>query len=131
VDAAVKNILFERGGYAMDTMWKKVKKGLREGAVYSMEKIEELSKIGKLKVEAITAKRKITRNFIDIGERAFDLIESGKGSESGDDLAVKTSMENIRSLRQEIEEINRKIAEIQERAKKAGNAEEDDEITGV
>jgi hypothetical protein len=116
----------------MDTVWERVKKNLKDGAVYSMEKIEEFSRIGKLKVEEITAKRKITRNFIDIGERAFDLIESGKGSEAGDDLAIKTSMENIRFLREEIEEINRKIAEIQNRAKKAGTAaDEDEEITGV
>lgn len=118
----------------MDTVWEKIKKGLKDGAVYSMEKIEEYSKIGKLKVEELAAKRKITRNFIDIGERTFDLIESEKGSEVDDDLAVKTSMENIKALRQEIEEINRKIAEIQERSKKAGNganSDEDDEITGV
>lgn len=118
----------------MDTVWEKIKKGLKDGAVYSMEKIEEYSKIGKFKVEELAAKRKITRNFIDIGERTFDLIESEKGSEVDDDLAVKTSMENIKALRQEIEEINRKIAEIQERSKKAGNgadSDEDDEITGV
>ena len=116
----------------MDTVWERVKKSLKDGAVYSMEKIEELSRIGKLKVEEMAAKRKITRNFIDIGERAFDLIESEKGSEAGDDLAIKTSMENIRFLREEIEEINRKISEIQDRAKKTSSpADEDEEITGV
>jgi hypothetical protein len=114
----------------MDTMWEKIKKGLKEGAVYSMEKIEEYSKIGKLRVEGLAAKRKITRNFIDIGERAFDLIESGKGAKTADDLAIKTSMENIRSLREEIEEIHRKIAVIQEQAK-GSDSEEEDDITGV
>jgi hypothetical protein len=46
----------------MDTMWERIKKGLKEGATYSMEKIEEYSKIGKLKVEEIAAKRRITRD---------------------------------------------------------------------
>jgi hypothetical protein len=119
----------------MDTVWERVKKSLKDGAVYSMEKIEEYSRIGKLKVEEIAAKRKITRNFIDIGERTFDLIVSEKGSEVDDDLAVKTSMENIKALREEIEEINRKIAEIQEHSKKNGNTPdaggEDEDITGV
>ena len=118
----------------MDTVWERVKKSLKEGAVYSMEKIEEYSRIGKLKVEEIAAKRRITRNFIDIGERTFDLIESEKGPEVNDDLAIKTSMENIKALREEIEEIIRKIAEIQAGSKKTGNspdAAEDEDITGV
>ena len=113
----------------MDTMWEKLKKGLKDGAAYSMEKIEEYSKIGKLKVEEIAAKRKITRNFIDIGERTFDLIETGKGSKVDGDLAIKTSMENIKSLREEIEAIDRKIREIQEASakKKNGAGSDDDE----
>jgi hypothetical protein len=93
----------------MDTMWEKLKKGLKDGATYSIEKIEEYSKIGKLKVEEIAAKRKITRNFIDIGERTFDLIETDKGSKVDNDLAIKTSMENIKALREELTEIDRKI----------------------
>jgi hypothetical protein len=116
----------------MDTVWEKIKKGLRDGAVYSMEKIEEYSKIGKLKVEEIAAKRKITRNFIDIGERTFDLMDSGKGPDVDGDLAIKTSMENIKALREEIEEINRKIAEIQEASKKnSAAAGDDEEVNGI
>lgn len=116
----------------MDTMWEKIKKGLKEGAVYSMEKIEEYSKIGKLKVEELAAKRKITRNFIDIGERTFDLVETNKASQVGSDLAVKTSMENIKALRQEIADIDRKIREIQEASRKTRDgAEEDEEINGI
>lgn len=116
----------------MDTVWEKLKKGLRDGAAYSMEKIEEYSRIGKLKVEEIAAKRKITRNFIDIGERTFDLIEAKKGDQVDDDLAISTSMENIKSLREELEEIDRKIKEIQVSAKKTKNgADEDEEINGI
>jgi hypothetical protein len=116
----------------MDTVWEKLKKGLRDGATYSIEKIEEYSRIGKLKVEEIAAKRKITRNFIDIGERTFDLIEAKKGDQVDDDLAITTSMENIKALRLELEEIDRKIKEILVSAKKTKNgADEDEEINGI
>jgi hypothetical protein len=118
----------------MDTMWEKIKKGLKDGATLSMEKIEEYTKIGKLKVEEMAAKRKITRNFIDIGERTFDLIEENKGSQAETDLAIKTAMENIKALRQELLEIDQKIRDIQAAAaKKAKPAAEDDddEITGI
>ena len=121
-----------KGDKPMDTMWEKIKKGLKDGATLSMEKIEEYTKIGKLKVEELAAKRKITRNFIDIGERAFDLIEESKGSTVESDLAVKTSMENIKALRQELIELDKKIKAIQEASKKTDTAsDEDEEITGI
>ena len=113
----------------MDRMWDKLKKSLKDGAVYSIEKIEEYSKIGKLTVEEIAAKRKITRNFNDIGERVFDLIEANKSGEIDTDLPIKTSMENIKALRQEIAEIERKIKDIQDASKK--HEPEADEMTGI
>jgi hypothetical protein len=117
----------------MDTMWEKIKKGLKDGATLSMEKIEEYTKIGKLKVEELAAKRKITRNFIDIGERVFDLAEGQKEATIAGDLAVKTSIENVKALRLELVEIERKIEEIQAAAKKSKpeSDEEDDEINSI
>jgi hypothetical protein len=116
----------------MDTMWEKIKKGLRDGASVSMEKIEEFSKIGKLKIEEVAAKRKIERNYADIGERVFDLIEEGKGSDIGNDLSVKKSVENIVALREELSSIDTKIKEIQEAAKKKDSQDsEDEEITSI
>jgi hypothetical protein len=113
-------------------MWEKIKKGLKDGATLSMEKIEEYTKIGKLKVEELAAKRKITRNFVDIGERTFDLIEENKGTSVESDLAIKTSMENIKALRQELIEIDKKIKVIQEAGKKSeSTATEDEEVTGI
>jgi len=117
----------------MDTMWEKIKKGLKDGATLSMEKIEEYTKIGKLKVEEMAAKRKITRNFIDIGERTFDLIEENKGDKVDADLAIKTAMENIKALRQELVEIDQKIRDIQAAAAKKAKPsdDDDDDITGI
>jgi hypothetical protein len=116
----------------MDTMWEKIKKGLKDGATLSMEKIEEYTKIGKLKVEELAAKRKVTRNFVDIGERTFDLIEENKGSSVETDLAVKTSIENIKALRQELIDLDAKIKAVQEAGKKGKTADvEEEEITGI
>jgi hypothetical protein len=116
----------------MDTMWEKIKKGLRDGASVSMEKIEEFSKIGKLKIEEIAAKRKIERNYADVGERVFDLIEEGKGTDIANDLSVKKSVENVIALREELAEINAKIKEIQDAAKrKESSPSDDDEINSI
>ena len=116
----------------MDTMWDKIKKNLRDGAALSMEKIEEYTKLGKLKVEELAAKRKVERNFIDMGERVFDLMEEGKGDTIGDDLTVKKAAENITALREEIDELERKMKEVSENAKKEHQSDDDDgEINGI
>jgi hypothetical protein len=117
----------------MDTMWEKIKKGLKDGATLSMEKIEEYTKIGKLKIDELAAKRKIERNKIDIGERTLDLVAEGKGRDIENDLAVKKAIDTIASLRQEIAIIGEKIQAIREEARKAHSADpaDDDELSGV
>lgn len=119
----------------MDTMWEKIKKGLKDGASLSMEKIEEYTKLGKLKVEELAAKRKIERNYVDIGERTYDLVESGKGAAVGDDLAVKKAVENISALREELTELELKMKAVTEAAKKGKvedpDDDEEDELSGI
>jgi len=116
----------------MDSMWEKIKKGLKDGAALSMEKIEEYTKLGKLKVEELAAKRKIERNFVDIGERAYDLIEEEKGNTINDDLAIKKAVENITALREEISDLNEKMREVSENSHKEKNDDfDEDEVTGI
>ncbi|MCL2183618.1 MAG: hypothetical protein FWB85_09145 [Chitinispirillia bacterium] len=107
----------------MDNMWEKIKKGLKDGAVMSVEKIEELTKIGKLKVDELAAKRKIERNFLDIGERFYDLAQDAREASAPSDLVIAKAIENVRSLYAEVAEIGEKIREIQKAAKK-GDADD-------
>jgi hypothetical protein len=116
----------------IDNVWEKIKKGLKDGATLSMEKIEEYTKIGKLKIDELGTKRKIERNFNDIGEHVYDLLAGGRGADIGADVAVKKSVENIKQLKEELDAIAAKIKATSEDAK-AGkqNPAEDDDITGV
>lgn len=111
-------------------MWERIKKGLKEGAALSMEKIEEYTKIGKLKIEEFSAKRKIERNFVDIGERAFELISDKKGNDIEKDILVCNAIENIKGLREELVEIDKRIQEVSEESKKNEEGEEE-ETTGI
>jgi hypothetical protein len=105
----------------MDNMWEKIKKGLKDGAVMSVEKIEEFTKIGKLKVDEMSAKRKIERNFLDIGERFYDLAQDAREASAPEDLVITKAIENVRSLYAEVAEINEKIKEVQKTGKKGGD----------
>ena len=111
----------------IDVLWDKIKKGLKDGAVMSAEKIEEYTKIGKLKLDELSAKRKIERNFLDIGERFYDLVQDAREASAPGDLVIAKAIENIRSLYAEIAEIGEKISEVHKASKKFGAADADDD----
>jgi chaperonin cofactor prefoldin len=105
-----------------DNVWEKIKKNFKDGAALSIDKIEEYSKIGKLKIEEFAAKKKIERNCIDIGERVFDLVDTDAQARPADvagDLLVKKAIENIRQLNGELAEIEKKIKTVSDDAKKS------------
>jgi hypothetical protein len=115
-----------------DNVWEKIKKNFKDGAALSIEKIEEYSKIGKLKIEEFAAKKKVERNCVDIGERVFDLVETGKTAEVINDLLIKKAIENIRALNEELAAIDRKIKSVSEDARKSkGRPGDGDSAVGV
>jgi hypothetical protein len=115
----------------IDQVWDRIKKGLHDGATMSMEKIEEYTKIGKLKIEEMAAKRKVERNYADIGERCFDLIDGGNSKDIEGDLSIKKSVENIRAIRLELVEIDKKIKAATPEPKAGKTGDEGDEVTGI
>lgn len=112
----------------LDNVLDIVKKGLKEGAALSIEKIEEVSRVGKLKIEEFSAKRKIERNFIDMGERVFELITDGKGDEIEKDILITNAVDNVKKLQIELDEIAEKMDEESIGGKLD---EEDEEVTGI
>lgn len=120
----------------IDNVWERIKKGLKDGAALSMDKIEEYTKVGKLKIEEFSAKKKIERNFIDIGERVFELVSDEKTKDVEKDILISNAVENVKTLQDELIEIEKRIEEISEEhvdsVTDIGNEDDDDdEITGI
>ncbi len=128
----------------MEDFWTKMKSGIKDGAVFSANKIEQYSKIGKLKVDQFTVKKKIETVQNDLGVRLYDLVKSGKGNSAGDDIAVISFVDKIDAFDAEIKamdlEIERIRIETQEKqdaydAEKNSASEPvtrvDDEVLGV
>jgi hypothetical protein len=123
---------FKEGAMDFDNAWEKIKRSVRDGAALSIEKIEEYSKIGKLKVEEFATKKKIERNYVDIGERVFELVQAKKNSEATTDIVVKKAIANIESLKNELISIEKKIQAIFEEAKKSKRKNDNlDDVSGV
>jgi len=116
----------------LDNAWTKIKKGVKDGATLSMEKIEEYSKIGKLKVEEFATKKKVERNYCNIGQALYGLVEAGQTQDIVNDAAVKKSIANIRILREELNSIEQQIKTIIEESKKnKPSADDVDDVTGA
>jgi septation ring formation regulator EzrA len=117
----------------MDTMWEKIRRGLRDGASLSVEKIEEYTKIGKLKLDELAAKRKIERHLADIGQCVLDLLEEGRAAKIADSPLVRNAVTNVKALREELSRIEQRIREVQEEAKRVRTERKrtEEEVTGV
>lgn len=110
-----------------DSMWDKIQRGLKDAASLSVEKIEEYTKLGKLKIEEMAAKRKIERNFIDIGQKAYDLLKENKKDNLATDAVILKAMDNVSGLRKELDDIVAKMKKIMEDAKAARSKKQDDD----
>lgn len=111
----------------MDTVWMRIKKGLKDGATLSLEKIDEYTKLGKLKIDELAAKRKIDRHFTDIGQVVFDLLEEERGGEVANNTSIKKAAKGIKSLREDIVRIEAEIEKVQQEARAARAERQKDE----
>ena len=58
----------------MGDLWEKVRKSVIDGVQIAAEKTEELTKLGKIKIEILNIKRKISKNFTESKEICNCLI---------------------------------------------------------
>jgi len=99
----------------MSTRWDDVKNAIVDGYVYASDKAEELTAIGKARVDVVKANRKIAQAMTGIGDRVFQLFEDEQEGTLAEDADIVGAIEEIRALRREIgrlkEEIERVKAE--------------------
>ena len=69
----------------MTTLWDSIKKGIidsakiaKEGAHIAAEKAEELGKKSKVMLEISNVKRKIEKNFTELGGKVYHLVQEEK-----------------------------------------------------
>jgi len=104
-------ITFSRS-YKMEEFWTKMKSGIKDSAAFSANKIEEYSKIGKLKIEQFGLKKKVESVQNDLGVRLYDLIKDDKGDTASTDIAILSFVEKIDTYEESIEELAIQIEEI-------------------
>jgi len=86
----------------MAPLWDDVKNAIVEGYVYASDKAEEMTQIGRAKVEILKLNRQIARTMGDMGGRVFEMFESGEQAAIPGDESLTGSVENIHGFRQDI-----------------------------
>ncbi len=108
----------------MANLWDDIAKTIREGVDTFVEKTEELTKIGRIKVDILNIKRNIDKNFSELGGRVYHLVVEEKKSSGKDVLADKEVKELIECVKILAKELEDKKAELESIRAKEGEATE-------
>ncbi len=97
-------------------LWDKIKKSISEGVSIAAEKTEEYSKIGKVKIEILNTKRKISKVFTELGGITYDSIKAGNADEVIKSEEVEALFEQVKELEADLEASEEKFEEMKKKS---------------
>ncbi len=105
----------------MSTLMDDIAKTIREGVDTVVEKTEELTKMGKIKVDIINVKRNVEKNFAELGGKVYHLIVEEDTNQIASNNEVKDLLEKIKVLEVKLDEKNTEMENVKH--KKAAEEE--------
>jgi|Deesub1362B_J571_1020462.scaffolds.fasta_scaffold01435_3 predicted RNase H-like nuclease (RuvC/YqgF family) len=99
-------------------LWEDIKKGAQETLSYLSEKTEELTTIGRLKVEIANVRKKMEGQFRELGKYVYEAVERDEASKLGED-------EKVRQFVSEISTLEKQLREKEEELKSVGRKKEE------
>jgi len=102
-------------------LWDKIKKTVVDGMTTAAEKTEEYTKLGKAKIEVLAVKRKISKNFAELGGIVYDAVKAKKEKEVFDSPESKILIATLNDLDKELEAKEKALEDLskEESAKKS------------
>ena len=88
----------------MANLWDDIAKTLRESVDTVVEKTEELTKIGKIKIDILNIKRNVQKNFAELGGRVYNLITTEKETAISADKEANEIIACIKILEKELDD---------------------------
>jgi prefoldin subunit 5 len=110
----------------MSTFWESLIKNLQQGIQTVSEKTDELTKIGRLKIEVIAVKRDIEKLFVELGGRVYDILQNQKKVTISKDDEIKKLVGRVEKSEQRLHELEERIQNIQD-LKREENSTKTDE----
>ncbi|MFH1690043.1 MAG: hypothetical protein ABIE42_07365 [Candidatus Eisenbacteria bacterium] len=107
----------------MAPLWDDVKNAIVDGYVYASDKAEEMTQIGRAKVEILKLNRQIARVMGDMGGRVFEMFDSNEQTAIPSDESLMDSVQKIHGFRQDISKWEKEIE--QAKAEREASASRD------
>ena len=101
----------------MADLWEKIKSTVVEGAQFAKEKTEELSKIGKKKLDILQTKRKITKQFTELGGLIFEKCSKKDVKTVNITDEMRKIVDKIKNFEVELKEREKELEELPNKEK--------------
>ena len=85
-------------------LWEKISKTVVDGVTTAAEKTEEYTRLGRAKIDVLSVKRKVTKNFTELGGIIYDAAKSGQTGEIFESPEVVVLIDSLKALDKELEE---------------------------
>ncbi len=108
-----------------DKLWQDVKKGVKDTVTYVTEKTEELTAIGRLKMDIAGIKRKTEKKYNELGRIVYDKLEKEEGLVLDADEDVKKVIEEISSFGKELKGKEKEMEEVGKKEEESTAAAEE------
>ena len=86
----------------MDNMWDTIKRNLQDGAAVAMSKAEELTQLGRARLDMAAIKTRCNRLQAELGELVYHRIESGQGEGLAESADLQAICDRIRGAEEEL-----------------------------
>ncbi len=104
----------------MANLWDDIARTIRDGVDTVVEKTEELTKIGKIKIDIINIKRNVDKNFSELGGKVYHQIVEENKTKVTDQKDIQDIIESVKILQKELEEKNLELKKIKSKGKENG-----------
>ncbi|NNE09856.1 MAG: hypothetical protein HKN20_14955 [Gemmatimonadetes bacterium] len=112
-----------------DTFWGKLKTTLRDGYHVAANKTDLYTRIGRKRLQIVGLKKRRERLMTQFGEMTYPNLTTELWDQMPEDAGVKLLAEQIAKVDEEVNDLERAIAELQEEASKETDSADSTEST--
>ncbi len=98
----------------MANLFEDIKNGIRDGIELVVDKTEEYTKIGKLKVDILGIKRNIEKLFSELGGQTYELLSKNDKAVVSGDEEVKKLVEELKIQEEKLDAKKNEIKKVKE-----------------
>ena len=100
----------------MDTesLWEKIKQGLKEGAATAAEKAEYLGKLGRARLDIARTRHAVHDSFTELGAQIYEQLQNDEDALGAQTAAVQTHVQTIRALEEQLQQRETEFKTLQE-----------------